>query len=164
MGTARAGCGQPRDRGIWNVDTQTPSAARAFEPVLEPEIAAYLEFAGDDRCLVIGAREGIDVVEAGQLALFTKLYHRDVTLTAMQRDGTIAATMGKDGIVRVWKTIDGGEIARIDAGSAGQEALALSNDGRWLATLEDAGTFHVWALTPADLIEQACRWLPGPCP
>ena len=59
--------------------------------------------------------------------------------------------------------VDREEIARI---TSVQElaAIALSNDGRWLATLDAAGTVRLWTLASGDLIEQACRWVPEPCP
>ena len=42
--------------------------------------------------------------------------------------------------------------------------FALSDDGRWLATLHDRNLIDLYALSPPDLIAQACRWLNDPSP
>lgn len=81
----------------------------------------------------------------------------------MRVDGTLAATQGGDGLVRVWEIGTLSEIARIEAAPT-TAALALSPDDRWLTTLEPPDTIRLWALAPDDLIQQVCRWLAKPCP
>ena len=159
--STRGGC--KRDLEVWNVGTGTRVVGRPFATVLDADMAAYLGFVGDDRYLVVGMREGVEIVDAERLTQVAILHHPSVTQTAMQGDGTLAATMGRNGIVRIWKMDNRDEIARIES-TQGVKALALSNDGRWLSTLEDAGTVGLWLLAPGDLIQQACRWLDAPCP
>ena len=155
--------GSNRRLEAWDVETGVRLATRGFDAVPDEDIANYLQFAGDDRYLVVGTREGVAIVDAAQLTPVATLYHRGAKLTVIQGAGTLAATAGSDGSVRIWKMVDREEIARI---TSVQElaAIALSNDGRWLATLDAAGTVRLWTLASGDLIEQACRWVPEPCP
>jgi WD40 repeat protein len=150
--------GYQRRLEVWNVRTNTRIAMRAFEPVLDAQMAAFLRFAGGDRYLVVGTRVGVAIVDARQLTPVASLYHPDV-----QNDGTLAATVGSSNIVRIWDINSRNEIARIESAQA-VRALALSNDDQWLATLDEVGTVRLWALAPNVLIQQACHWLAGPCP
>ncbi len=155
--------GYMRRLEVWNVESETQIATREYETTLDRDMAAFLRFAGDDRYLVVGTRAGVEIVTADQLTPVAPLYHKGIRLVAMQNDGTIAATTGRNGIVSIWETAGGDEIARITS-TQSIRALALSNDDRWLATLADTGTVRLWALSPGDLIHQACRWMVEPCP
>ena len=155
--------GQERRLEVWDIGTGTRVATREFEPMLDADRAAYLEFAGDDGYLVIGTRQGVDVVDADRLEPVATIFHPGVRLTAMQSDATLVATTAGGGTVRVWDTGNGAEIARIEPPET-VIVMVLSDDDRWLATLSDAGTVRLWSLTAGDLIRQACRWLPEPCP
>ena len=159
--STRGGC--RRRLEMWNPQTSTLLATHAFDPVLNSQSATYLQFAGDDRFLVIGIGSGVEIIDAERLTAVTTIYHRGVTATAMLADGTLAATLGSDRVARIWRTGGPNEIARIETVRA-TEALALSLDHRWLAALEEPGTVRLWALAPEDLIQQACRWLEAPCP
>jgi WD40 repeat protein len=160
-GSTRGGC--QRRLEVWNLRTGAQLATRVFDPVLDSQSATYLQFAGDDRFLVVGMRSGVEIVDADGLTAVATIYHPGVTVTAMLGGGTLTATLGTDGLVRIWNAEGQNEIARIES-IRSTKALALSSDQRWLAALEEAGTVRVWALAPDDVIQQACRWLEAPCP
>jgi hypothetical protein len=160
-GSTRGGCARRLE--IWNLETQSAAAARDFGPLLDQGAAALLQFIGDDNYLVVGVRGGVEIVEAAELTSLATLYHAGVARAAIQADGTLAATQGDDGLVRIWDVETLSEIARIES-SPGTAALALSPDDRWLATLEPPDVVRLWAVAPDELIQQACRWLAEPCP
>jgi WD40 repeat protein len=160
-GSTRGGCARRLE--IWNLETQSPAAARDFGPLLDQGAAALLQFIGDDNYLVVGVRGGVEIVEAAELTSLATLYHAGVARAAIQADGTLAATQGDDGLVRIWDVETLSEIARIES-SPSTAALALSPDDRWLATLEPPDAVRLWAVAPDELIQQACRWLAEPCP
>ena len=84
--------------------------------------------------------------------------------TAVSGDGKWLALIAKlTGVIRVWRISDGFEIIRIENDEPVKE-LGVSPDGRWLASLHEAGIVGLWALNPPDLIAQACDRLPAPCP
>jgi WD40 repeat protein len=155
--------GDRRRLEIWDLRMARRIAERTLDPVLDPDMAAYLQFAGGDRYLAVGTRTGVEIVDAQRLTPVATLYHPGLVLVAVQGDGRLAATKGRDGEIRVWRVDDFDEIARIEAGP-GVVAIELGDAGRWLATLDDAGILRLWPLTPDDLIRQACRWLADPCP
>ena len=155
--------GYERSLEIWNSVTKKQIASRPFGPVLDESRAGDLSFLGSDQYLAIGTREGIEIVKAGDLSSVSTLYHSNVTETAINSNGTLAATMGADGEMRVWEIVTPNEVARIE-NSKPVVSMALSNDHRWLATLAHGGTVQLWAIQPPDLIQQACRWVTEPCP
>ena len=155
--------GYERRLEVWNVGAGTRITSRAFDPVLDADIASYLGFSGEDRYLVVATNSGAEILDVEHLKPIATLYHREVMLTAMQDDGKLAATMGRDGLVRIWNMSSRNEIAQIET-AKGVRAIALSNTGRWLASLDDAGSVQLWSLAPGDLIQQACNGLAGPCP
>ena len=106
---------------------------------------------------------GLDVRDTTTLETVATLYHANAVLAAVQADGLRAVTMGADGGMRVWVLATGVEITRLAADRPAR-ALALSNNGRWLAALTGENRIDLWALAPIDLIAQSCRWLDPPCP
>jgi WD40 repeat protein len=54
------------------------------------------------------------------------------------------------------------EVARIAHPEAVVD-VAVSPDGRWLATLADEGVARLWVIQPRDLIRQACARVSAPC-
>ena len=147
--------GDERRLEVWNVGSATRIATRAFDPMLNTDMASYLGFAGEDHYVVAATKSGIEILDVEHLTPIATLYHREVMLTAMQGDGKLAATMGKDGLVRIWDMESRNEIAQIET-AQGVRAIALSNGGRLLATLDGAGSVQLWLLAPGDLIQQAC--------
>jgi WD40 repeat protein len=138
-------------------------AEQPYEPVLDRDRETFLQFTGRDRFLVIGTRTGLEMVEAKTLAPVTTLYHTGAILAAAQADGRRAATMDRNGSIRVWDIANGREISRL-AAENGAQMLALGNNGRWLATLTGSGKIELWAIAADELIAQTCHWLEKPCP
>ena len=157
--STRGGC--RRNLEIW--DGGTKRSVLPYEPVLNVTQQAILQFAGQDRFLIVGTRSGLEVLDWETLEPVAELFHSGAVLTGVSKDASRAATMDENHSIRVWDVAPGAERTRLAADGPAR-ALALSNDGRWLAALTPAGTVELWALMPPDLIQQACRWLEHPCP
>jgi WD40 repeat protein len=136
---------------------------RDYQPVLDVDQAAFLTWAGNDRYLVVGTRAGLEILDAATLNPAATIYHANAIRAGVAADGRSAATMDVRGRIKVWDVAEGTQRLEIET-RAEISALALSDDGRWLAGLAPGGRILLWALTPGDLIEQACRWLEPPCP
>ena len=70
-----------------------------------------------------------DAAKCGKL-IFVAAYEENVISAAVSADGRFLATSGFDCTLRVWEVATGREIRRFDGFF---HAVALSNDGRWLA-------------------------------
>ena len=159
-GSTRAGC--QRSLEIW--DGESKRDALSFQPVLDSGQASFLQFAGNDDYLIIGTRSGLEIVDWRTLEPVGALFHADAVLAALTSGLGRAATMGPDRVIRVRNLTDNAEVARITSEDDVQ-ALALSDDERWLAVLTAGGrAVDLYALDSRDLVNQACRWLDSPCP
>lgn len=138
--------------------TAAPVEPRPLDPVLDRNLEIFLQFAGNGRFLVVASRIGFDVLEAETGKLVTTLYHTGAIVVGMRPDGQQAVTVGRDRSARIWQLGTGQELVRLDLPSA-PSRLALSPDGRWLATQHGDRRIALWALSPPDLIAQSCRWL-----
>jgi hypothetical protein len=147
--------GYRRTLEVWEDDKKR--AEQPYDPMFDRDREAFLQFAGQDRFLVIGTRSGLEMVDAITLAPVATLYHTGAILAGAQADGRRAVTMDRIRSVRVW------EIARFMADHPAR-ALALSNDGRWMAALAPGGRIDLWAIAADNMIAQACHWLNDPCP
>lgn len=136
---------------------------RRLDTILDDARASFLRFAGRGRFLVVAASLGFQVLDAATLAPVTTLYHAGATHVGMRADGGTGVTVGGDRTARIWQVATGQERNRIDLPDIAT-TVALSDDGRWLAAGYAGGGIGVFALAPADLIAQACRWLESPCP
>ena len=136
---------------------------RTLDMVLNDAESAFLRLAGGGRYVVLAAQLGFDVIELESLATVATLYHAGGFDVAVRADGATAVTVGRDLTARVWQIDSGEELNRI-ALPAIPTLAALSDDGRWLAAAFAGGRIELYALRPADLIAQACRWLEPPCP
>jgi WD40 repeat protein len=68
------------------------------------------------------------------------------------------AMPSRDDTIRVWDLQDKRELARfsrVTSGLAGPDSLALSGDGRWLASGDDMGILHLWEVATQQEILQA---------
>jgi WD40 repeat protein len=153
--------GVRRTLQIWRGETKLTGLE--LQPVLDGNVARYLHFAGAGRYVVIDSRRGLEVREAETLNLVATLFHRDVIRAGLDTTGRHAVTMAADLSVRVWDIATGLEMIRLTTDTRAL-ALALSNDGRWLAAIDTNRRISLWALAPPDLIAQACGWLDGDCP
>jgi WD40 repeat protein len=78
-----------------------------------------------------------------------------VTAGAFTADGARLVTASADG-ARLWDLLTGREMfLQRDASTL----IAVSPDGKYLATADDQGVVHTWFLRPDDLIDEACRRL-----
>ncbi len=136
---------------------------RTLDMVLNDAESAFLRLAGGGRYVVLAAQLGFDVIELESLATVATLYHAGGFDVAVRADGATAVTVGRDLTARVWQIDSGEELNRI-ALPVIPTLAALSDDGRWLAAAFAGGRIELYALRPADLIAQACRWLEPPCP
>jgi len=155
--------GYARSLEMWDIVAKKRIDSRSFDPMLDESMASYLSFLGNDQFLAIGRKEGVEIVKAEDLTSVATLYHAHITMTAINSKGTIAATMGSDGMMRIWEIDGRKEVARIEIAPT-VRMMALSNDHRWLATLDHGGMVQLWAIKPPDLIQQACRWVKESCP
>ena len=136
---------------------------KGYEPVFDSNLDSFLAFAGDDRYLVIGTREGLEVISAETLDPVTVLYHANATAVGLSADGRRAATGDRRGRIKIWNVAEGTQQREIET-VAEITALALSDDGDWVAGLGRDRRVRLWTLSPDTLIAQACRWLEAPCP
>ncbi|MCB1738937.1 MAG: TIR domain-containing protein [Gammaproteobacteria bacterium] len=136
---------------------------QAHAPVLDPRLASFLAFAGNDHYLVIGTRDGLQVVDAQRLQPVSTLYHAQAIAVGLSADGRWAATGDERGRIKIWNVGEGTQAREIET-PARVATLALSNDGDWVAGLGPDRQVRLWTLSPHKLIEQACRWLEAPCP
>ena len=111
----------------------------------------------------VASGRGFAVLDGRTLKPVTELYHPYPGGIAFQAAGSLVATTGIDRRTRVWNLGSNLEIARV-SDEAVVKHLALSPDGRWLATATDKGAARIWAVRAADLIRQACARIGAPCP
>ncbi|MEN8259440.1 MAG: TIR domain-containing protein [Pseudomonadota bacterium] len=147
----------------WDVEKRESIATSPYPKRLPDEYARFLAFSPDDRFIVTASQEGFILWDAQQLTEKAVVYHAGATTIGIQPNGPLVATTGFDRNIRIWNLADGLEVARIEEQNP-VTSLALSPDGRWLVTLNEAGVARLWAVQPGDLIAQACARLTPPCP
>jgi WD40 repeat protein len=74
---------------------------------------------------------------------------------AFNSDGSLLATGSDDGTVRLIRTADGGEAARVEHDGT-VRSVAFSPDGSLLATGSHDGTARLW-LAPERLMAKLCQ-------
>lgn len=100
------------------------------------------------------AKSNDDIAIAGESLLVRKPDGTTLTLTgqkdslcvAISADGAIVASGGSDGIVRIWQTSDGTELAASEAHDAPVRAVAISNDCRFVYSGSADGMLRRWAI------------------
>jgi WD40 repeat protein len=113
--------------------------------------------------IAVASGRGFAVLDSRTLKPVTELYHPYPGGIAFQAAGSLVATTGIDRRTRVWDLVSNLEIARV-SDDAVVKSLALSPDGKWLATVTETGAARIWAVRAADLIRQACARIGQPCP
>jgi WD40 repeat protein len=102
------------------------------------------------------------VLDSRTLKPITELSHPFPGGIGFQAAGSLVATTGIDRRTRVWDLESNLEIARVIDDTLVKN-LALSPDGRWLATVTETGVVRIWAVRSTDLIRQACARIGEPC-
>ncbi|MBK7136932.1 MAG: caspase family protein [Rhodocyclales bacterium] len=89
--------------------------------------------------------QALDSAKCGKL-VFIATYEENVISAAVSADGRFLATSGLDCTLRVWEIATGREIRRFDGIF---HAVALSNDGRWLAAriLNEGHPLRLWEIS-----------------
>jgi len=110
----------------------------------------------------LASRRGFAVLDGRTLNPITELSHPFPSGIAYQAAGSVVATTGIDRRTRIWDLASNFEIARV-LDDTPVKSLALSPDGRWLATVTEPGLVRIWAVRAADLIRQTCARIGEPC-
>ncbi|MEO0365500.1 MAG: toll/interleukin-1 receptor domain-containing protein [Pseudomonadota bacterium] len=156
----RGGCNRRLE--MWDNDVRLGTVE--LEPVLDEVQQAFLTFSGNDEYLIVASRAKLRVLEWQSLADVAEILVNQVERAAVSPGLQRAATLDRDGTTRIWNLAENIQIAqfRLDRHA---RAMALSDDNRWLAVLKDGGrVVEVYALSPPDLINQACRFMEAICP
>lgn len=157
-------------RGGWQIELQVRDlgsrellTAVSLEPSLRNRLEGLLEFSPDGRYLATASPDGIMIREFDTLDRAYDLFHPSSAQVFFQELGTLVATVGRNGQVRVWDLGDTAtEIVRLDHDLVPAD-VALSPDGRWLVAAAGPRV-RLWALRAQDLIAQACARVSLDCP
>ena len=76
------------------------------------------------------------VVQAG--------HYGEVTASAYNSDGTIAATGSSDKTIILWRAADGRQIRTLSGSPSGVTSLSFSNDGSKIVSLGEDGSVTIW--------------------
>ncbi|MCI0462384.1 MAG: WD40 repeat domain-containing protein [Gemmataceae bacterium] len=92
-----------------------------------------------------------DPLPDGAIARLGTTRLRDVVAFAVAADGKSVAAACRDRFLRIWSLADGKELLRVPCPGTEVGAVALSADGRLLATGDNGGTRFVWE-TPTGVV------------
>lgn len=148
---------------LYSLQDQSPARQIQSPDFTGDDYATFLRFSADGRYLLTATRSLFRIWDIATLKPVSELFQSFPHLIAIQPDGDLAVSTDRGGVIRVWRISDGFEIIRIENDEPVKE-LGVSPDGRWLASLHEAGFVRLWALRPPDLIGQACARLSAPCP
>jgi WD40 repeat protein len=142
-GTGADGGGSPDAWSVPGADAGGDAVPQLHTPCrdLDPgadRVAAAAQRAG---VFLVINELGVTVVEADSWRLRrTFAGHRGtLTAAALSPDGTVAASAGTDDVVRIWRTDDGREQARVDR-PGHPVRVAFSPTGDLLAVVDQGGT------------------------
>ena len=142
-GTHIASAGSDGTARVWNVAAGSSAILARHEDVVRdvvwlPDGSGLLSVGGDGITMltwVDGSRE--PTAWRGHSEL--------IWAAAVSPDGAMAATVGEDGIARVWSLETGGNAVLRGPGHA-LTRVAFSPDGEWLATVGVDGALEQWAV------------------
>ena len=110
-----------------------------------------VEFAGPDR-LVSGAADGKIVVQSLDGRAIRSFEHPGgVAWLSVSPDAASIATGGYDGVVRLWRTVDGAPAGTLGFGGPVVWTLAFSPDGKTLASAGEEKAVRIWDLPGGTL-------------
>ena len=108
-----------------------------------PRIAGNLTwsvFSPHDRWLAVGlTNHVIQLLDTrnGQLVVELKGHSKEITTLAFSDNGSLLASGGRDGSARIWRLPSGEPVGKPFADDQPMKRVALSADGRFLATATD---------------------------
>lgn len=137
-------------RGELRVFESETGMLRGNIPTAAP-VSGPISFSPDGKLLAVRRENTLVVIEvASQREVCAiEATSEEPAPVAFSRDSTILLTAGPvTGTIRLWDTTRWAPIEVLCGHSAAIEALALSPDGRWLASGGHDHTFRFWSLTP----------------
>src|SRR5262249_41636849 len=83
-----------------------------------------------------------------------------VEALAVSSDGTLVASGGKDGSLRLWQVATGKHLRSLAGHAGGVTALAFSPDGQTLASLGNDCTLRTWAVSTGQELHRLVSLFP----
>jgi WD40 repeat protein len=118
------------------------------------EIDGGLTYSGDGRTLfALGSHGSVDVrdVATGQLLRTLRADKFAAFAVAVNPAGTRMVTTGSDNTIKIWDSVMHQQLITLHghaAGSTGVWRVALSPDGRWIASSDSLGVVKLWDGSP----------------
>jgi WD40 repeat protein len=141
--------------GVWGITVWDWRAKKALSAI-DAE-AQHLTFTHEG-LLINADRRGPVLVSnpATGEAVARLTGHTGGTLSLdLSPDGTLLATVGRDGTVRLWETVNWTEQLALPGHQGSAISVRFNADGRRLATLGDEGMTRVWAIDLESLLRIA---------
>jgi WD40 repeat protein len=137
------------DRRVLLYDVESRRLVREWFLSSE-EVEAEMRFSADDKVLAVRAESAVvflDVIAGGWLRRPPR-HTTDVNHLAFSTDGRTLVSGGGDGTIRVWNSITGEQLERLQDDGEWTEHLAISGNGRNLVSISHAPTdrVSVWRL------------------
>jgi WD40 repeat protein len=142
---------------LW--DREKGEVQRDLGPDFKGQYLAAAAYAPDGKLLAVargGELDGnngkatlVDPATGKKVRELTPGHLNGATDLAFHPDGVHLASSGRDTLVRVWNTADGKLVKELGKSRGGQfkdwiHAVSFSQDGRWLAAADMAGSVQVW--------------------
>jgi WD40 repeat protein len=136
-----------------------PKQARRPGEVTPPHRVRALRFTADGTRLVAGTAAGglvVSDVASGRTLLAVARHQGAIEALAVSPDGRLAATAGRDGLIRLTRLNDGQELARWRGLRGVFSTLEFSPEGRLLLAGAEDGLLQLWDL--ARLRRELAGW------
>ena len=141
--------------GVWGITVWDWRAKKALS-VIDAE-DQHLTFTQDGLLINADRRGPVLVSDPATGEAVARLTgHTGGTLSLdLSPDGTRLATVGRDGTVRIWETVNWTEQLALPGHKGSAISVRFNADGRRLATLGDEGMTRVWAIDLESLLRIA---------